>query len=106
MRLRVCGLAVALALVAAAPASADLASLKAACASKGAYRFCDDGVPPSGGTNPNEGAVRAIAVPERYAGYAGLPAKASPDPGSGADSHGDVALDADVTLPTTPAPHP
>ena len=92
--------------MAAAPASADLASLKASCADKGTYRFCDDGVPPSGGTSPNEGAARAIAVPERYAGYVGLPAKAAPDPNSGADSHGDIALDADVTLPTTPGPHP
>src|SRR5256885_10837344 len=106
MRLRMCGLAMTLALVTAAPARADLASLKASCADKGTYRFCDDGVPPSGGTSPNEGAARAIAVPERYAGYVGLPAKAAPDPNSGADSHGDVALDADVTLPATPGPHP
>src|SRR3982074_1788852 len=94
-----------------APARADLSSLHAACAPRTAidptpagapaltYVFCDDGVPSAGGTNPNPGAVKALAVPERYAGYAGLPAKAVPYPGAGADPSGDVALDADVTLP-------
>lgn len=96
----------ALALLLAAPASADLASLKAACAPRDAagdgslpYVFCDDGVPPSGGTEPNPGAVRAVAVPQRYDGFAGLPPKAAPDPASGADANGDIALDVDVTLP-------
>ena len=106
-------LACVLALVVLAPAAAhaDMASLKGACkqqdaadgdVSNGAllpFVLCDDGVPPTGGTTPNEGAVNAIPVPERYAGYAGLPAKATPDPGSGADSAGDIALDADVSLP-------
>jgi hypothetical protein len=94
-----------------APARADLGSLEASCSrqdaadgdvSNGAtlpFTLCDDGVPSSGGTTPNEAAVKAIPVPERYAGYTGLPAKAAPDPNSGADPNGDVALDADVSLP-------
>jgi predicted acyl esterase len=63
------------------------------------YRFCDDGVPPVGGTTPNEGAEGAIPVPQRYAGYRGLPAPAAPDPGAGADSNGFIALDVNVALP-------
>ena len=63
------------------------------------YRFCDDGVPPVGGTTPNEGAVGAIPVPQRYAGYRGLPAAAAPDPGAGADANGFIALDVNVSLP-------
>ena len=96
----------------ATPASADLASLKAACVQKDAldndtsngltlpYTFCDDGIPPTGGTEPNEGAVSAVPVPAKYEGYVGLPAKAS-DAATmpGADSNGDVALDVDVSLP-------
>jgi acetyl esterase/lipase len=107
-------LACALALLLVGPvatAGADLSSLKSSCQrqdaadgelSNGAklpYEFCDDGVPPTGGTTANQGAVNAIPVPERYAGFALLPPKASPDPGSGADTNGDVALDADVSLP-------
>ena len=104
-------LVVALLLFGPAAANADLSSLKAACKpqdaadadlSNGArlpFTFCDDGVPPAGGTTPNEGAVNAIPVPERYAGFAGLPPKAAPDPGSGADANGDIALDADVSMP-------
>lgn len=69
------------------------------------YRFCDDGVPPVGGTTPNEGSVRAIPVPQRYAGHRGLPAKAAPDPGAGADSNGFIALDVNVSLPD-PRRHP
>jgi prolyl oligopeptidase family protein/X-Pro dipeptidyl-peptidase-like protein len=95
----------------APPASANIETLKAACTpqdaadgsvSNGArlpFAFCDDGLPPSGGTTPNEGAAKAIPVPERYAGFAGLPPKALPEPGSGADASGDVALDADVSVP-------
>jgi hypothetical protein len=95
----------------AVPASADLGSLKAACGERDAadgdtsngvalpYVFCDDGLPPVGGTQPNEGAVSAIPVPQRYEGWAGLPPKVAPDAGSGADANGDVALDADLTLP-------
>jgi acetyl esterase/lipase len=102
----------ALALACAAPASADLASLKAACEARDAagdgslpYVFCDDGVPSTGGTEPNEGAVSAVAVPQRYDGFAGLPAKTAPDPGAGADRNGDIALDVDVTMPD-PTRHP
>ena len=103
------------ALFAAAPASADLASLKAACTIRDAadndtgnglqlpYRFCDDGVPDAGGTNPNVGALAAVAVPQRYDGFLGLPAKIAPDPGSGADANGDIALDIDVSLPDATA---
>ncbi|MEX2196749.1 MAG: CocE/NonD family hydrolase C-terminal non-catalytic domain-containing protein [Thermoleophilaceae bacterium] len=103
--------AAVLALVSAAPASADLASLKDACQAGDAapgdradglvlpYVFCDDGLPDAGGTEPNERAARAVAVPQRYQGHAGLPAKAPAHPGSGADSNGDVALDVDVTMP-------
>jgi dienelactone hydrolase len=117
--LRACiGCALALVLIGpAAPARADLGSLEATCVQRDAadgdasnglelpFLFCDDGVPPSGGTTPNPGAVKALAVPQRYAGFAGLPPKASPDPGSGADSNGDVALDADLSLPD-PSRHP
>jgi dienelactone hydrolase len=107
----VCVVALAVAGAAAPAASADLASLEAACSQRDAadgstangaelpFVFCDDGVPPAGGTTPNQGAVSAISVPERYSGYAGLPPKASPDPGSGADANGDVALDADLSRP-------
>jgi predicted acyl esterase len=92
-------------------AHADLASLKASCRTTDAvdgrrsnaiqipYRFCNDGLPRVGGRTPNEGARRAVAVPERYNGYAGLPRKVDPDPDAGADSDGFVALDANVALP-------
>lgn len=107
MRAGALALAAAVAALAlAAPASADLAGLKAACAPRDAagdgslpFLFCDDGVPPAGGTEPNVGAVRAVAVPQRYDGFAGLPPKLAPEPGSGADANGDVALDVDVSMP-------
>jgi predicted acyl esterase len=95
-----------------APAAhADLASLKASCHKSDAvdlrrsnaiqipYRFCDDGLPRVGGRTPNEGAARAVAVPERYDGYEGLPRMVDPDPDAGADSDGFIALDANVALP-------
>ena len=63
------------------------------------YRFCDDGVPPVGGTTPNEDAEAAIRVPQRYAGYRGLPRRAAAEPESGADSKGYIALDVNVALP-------
>ena len=97
--------------VAATPASADLASLKAACTQRDAldndtsngmalpYTFCDDGVPPAGGRTPNVGAVNAVAVPQKYAGHVGLPEKAPADPDTGADPDGNIALDVDVSLP-------
>ena len=40
-----------------------------------------------------------MAVPQRYGGYRGLPRRASPEPGAGADSRGFVALDVNVALP-------
>ena len=98
-------------LTAAAPADAGMQTLRSSCARQDAADgtlangvrlpivFCDDGVPHAGGTTPNTGAVDALPVPERYNGYAGLPRKAPPDPGSGADSAGYLGLDADVTLP-------
>jgi acetyl esterase/lipase len=102
----------ALLLIIPGGASADMASLKASCATKDAadndttngiqlpYRFCDDGIPAAGGRTVNVGAMKAVAVPEKYAGYAGLPAKALPaDLNSGADANGNIALDADVSLP-------
>jgi len=103
---------VAAGLAFATPASADLQTLKAACKpadaappSSGArmpFIHCDDGVPPVGGTTPNNGAINAVAVPERYGGdgVTGLPPKAMPpDPNSGADANGDIALDVNVSLP-------
>ena len=98
-------------LVAPIAAQADMPSLKESCRRADAvdddtrnavqipYRFCDDGVPPVGGTTPNEDAERAIRVPQRYRGYAGLPRKASPDPEAGADFRGYISLDANVALP-------
>lgn len=92
-------------------ASADLPSLKESCRRADAlddrvsnavqipYRFCDDGIPRVGGTTPNEGAVRAIRVPQRYRSYEGLPRRTTPDPESGADSEGFIALDVNVSLP-------
>ena len=104
---------IALLAVLAIPAAAqgDLASLKASCRTTDAvdgrrsnaiqipYRFCDDGVPRVGGRTPNEGADRAVAVPQRYDGYSGLPRMISPEPDTGADSDGFVALDVNVALP-------
>jgi hypothetical protein len=101
----------------AAPASADLTTLKASCQQRDAadgdtgngvtlaYVFCDDGVPDVGGRTPNVGAIKAVAVPQRYDGFAGLPPKIAPDPNSGADPDGNIALDIDVTLPD-PSRHP
>src|SRR5256885_544425 len=96
----------------AAPASASLATLTDSCTRKDAaddntangfqlpYIFCDDGVPPTGGRTPNEGAVDAVPVPAKYAGFAELPPKAA-DARSvpGADSNGNIALDVDLSLP-------
>ncbi|HEV3001616.1 MAG TPA: CocE/NonD family hydrolase C-terminal non-catalytic domain-containing protein [Solirubrobacteraceae bacterium] len=101
----VAALAALAAALAPAAASADLASLKAACAPSEGVRFCDDGVPDAGGRTPNPGGVKAIEVPAAYAGHRGLPAA---DPVAAAtvpgNSAGKVALDADLTLPTTPPP--
>lgn len=99
-----------LALAAAPTASADLPSLLDSCAAKDAldddtaaselpFFFCDDGVPDFGGTTPNVGAVKAVAVPAAYTGQ-GQPDKdaaaALSVPGNSA---GNVALDVDLSLP-------
>jgi predicted acyl esterase len=109
--------ACAFALGAAAPASADLNSLKASCQQRDAadgdtangvtlaYVFCDDGVPNAGGRTPNTGALQAVAVPQRYDGFLALPPKVAADPNSGADLDGNIALDIDVTIPD-PSRHP
>ena len=111
------GAAVAAALL-AAPAQASLQSLEASCSARDAadgdtangvalgFTFCDDGIPAAGGTTPNPGAELALAVPQHYGGdrHSGLPPKAPPDPDSGADDAGDVALDADLSVPHLPAP--
>jgi predicted acyl esterase len=113
-------LALPLALVAVlvpSVAQADMPSLKASCKRTDAldhdtrnaiqipYRFCDDGIPPVGGLTPNEGAIRGVPVPQRYAGYAGLPRRVTPDPDSGADSRGFITLDVNVAMPD-PRRHP
>lgn len=101
----------------AAPAAhaAIPASLKSSCTVKNphpgySYRFCDDGLPPSGGTTPNQSGLNAVKVPAKYLATAGddwtgLPARA-PDATAmpGADNQGDIALDVDVSIPTTAAP--
>ena len=56
-------------------------------------------MPRAGGRTANEGARRAVPVPQRYSGYRGLPRRATPDPDAGADSDGFVALDVNVALP-------
>jgi len=95
----------------ATPARADLASLKNSCVTKFAvttpqgpalpYTFCDDGLPPVGvgGRAANEGAKNAVAVPEKYLDYDEQPIKAKAEQGTGADGNGDIALDADVSIP-------
>ena len=104
---------IALLLLLALPAAAQagMPSLKESCRTEDAldgqgsnaiqipYRRCDDGVPRVGGRTPNEDARRAVRVPQRYKGYAGLPRRASADPDSGADSRGSIALDVNVALP-------
>ena len=86
-------------------ARADLGSLKGACTDAGGVRFCDDGVPDAGGRTPNPGGAKAIEVPAAYAGHAGLPAA---DPVAAAqvpgNSAGNVAIDANLTLPSGAAP--
>ena len=103
----------------AAPATAAIPqSLKDSCQPRDAadgdtsnglqmpFRLCDDGLPPTGGREPNVGAVSAVAVPQRYNGYAGLPERVlPPDPNAGADSNGDIAIDIDLSLPD-PQRHP
>jgi hypothetical protein len=105
------------ALAGAGPAAADVGSLKSACIKRDAadgntgngvrlpYLFCDDGLPSAGGRTANAGAMKALAVPERYDGFAGLPKRAAPEANAGADASGNIALDADVSLPD-PARYP
>ena len=107
-------IAVAFALLVGAPAAhADLRSLEAACVHRYAgdgkrlpFTYCDDGVPAAGGTTPDPGAALALAVPERYGGdgYTGLPPKAPAESGSGADANGNIALDADLSIPSSRTP--
>jgi hypothetical protein len=85
-------------------------SLKAGCTTLTphpgySYKFCTDGVPPVAGTTPNIGGVSAVRVPAKYDGWEGLPPKAA-DAASmpGADPDGYVALDVDVSMPTSPPP--
>jgi dienelactone hydrolase len=66
------------------------------------YFFCDDGVPDFGGLVPNLTGAKAITVPAKYGGdgFTGLPAKAL-DAATvpGANPAGDIAIDADISLP-------
>ena len=100
-----------LALLCAGSAEAAIpTSLKSACTNQTphagfSYSFCDDGLPPSGGTTPNPAGTSAVEVPARYEGFAGLPDKsedATDVPGS--DPDGNIALDVDISVPTGPAP--
>jgi dienelactone hydrolase len=98
-------------LVGTSAASAEVpATLKGACTTQVphpgfSYRFCTDGVPPVAGLVPNIGGVSAVRVPAKYDGWEGLPPK-SADAASmpGADPDGMVALDVDVSLPTSAPP--
>jgi hypothetical protein len=90
-------------------------SLKLSCAVRTpaagySYQFCDDGLPPTGGTTPNQPGTNAVKVPAKYQAttgddYTGLPAKAS-DASTmpGADNQGEISLDVDISIPTAAAP--
>jgi dienelactone hydrolase len=98
-------------LVGAGTANAEIpASLKSSCFTLNphpgySYQLCNDGTPPVAGRTPNIGGVNAVRVPAKYDGYEGLPAKAADAAGMpGADPDGDIALDVDISRPTTPAP--
>ncbi len=98
-------------LVGAGVADAEIpASLKTSCTVQAPhpgypFQLCNDGIPLVAGRTPNVGGINAVRVPAKYDGYAGLPAKAA-DAASmpGADADGNVALDVDISRPTTPAP--
>src|SRR5918996_4954816 len=105
----------AVSLVWAAPAAnatiAPTLHADAACDTKTphpgfSYVFCDDGVPNAGGLVPNGTGAAAVTVPAKYGGdgYTGLPASAGAPTDPGADAGGNIALDVDVSLPTTAAP--
>ena len=93
----------------------DAADGEAAIDTELGYGFCDDGVPSlalapgPGGLIPNATGASAITVPARYetAGntHAGLPGKAL-DAASmaGADPTGNIAIDADISIPTSAPP--
>lgn len=135
-RLVIAGALVVLLQLPGSAAGAGFSSLQAACSTQHpadapslSYRFCDDGVPATGGRTPNPGGVNAVEVPAAYytpgaptgapgddGTIDGLPPAAGNDaptpscsvPGSapaltplGTCS---VALDVDVTLPSGPAP--
>jgi hypothetical protein len=110
-RLAVALVVLVAALAAVSSASAQIpSSLKSSCSVQTphpgySYQFCDDGLPPTGGTTPNPGAVNAVPVPAGYDGFVGLPPK-SDDAVTvpGADPNGDIALDVDISIPTVPAP--
>lgn len=83
------------------------------------YKLCDDGKPPMGvgGRFPNATGANAVTVPEKYQtpmvdSFTGLPPATTPDPGTGADATGNIALDVDITYPTStgggpqPGAHP
>jgi hypothetical protein len=98
-------------LVGGGTANAEIpASLKSACFTLTphpgySYQQCTDGTPPVAGRTPNIGGVSAVRVPAKYDGYEGLPAKSSDAADMpGADPDGYVALDVDISRPTTPAP--
>src|ERR687887_421217 len=90
-------------------------SLKSSCtvripAAGYSYQFCDDGLPPTGGTTPNQPGTNAVKVPAKYQAttgddWTGLPAKAA-DASTmpGADNQGDIALDVDISIPTSTPP--
>jgi dienelactone hydrolase len=113
-------LAAGVALAAAPTASADLASLQAACTKKDAadgditngadrlpFYFCDDGVPDAGGRTPNPTGASAIEVPAKYQGFLGLPGEAEDAADvPGADPDGNIALDVDLSLPNPTTPEP
>jgi hypothetical protein len=69
------------------------------------FQYCSDGTPAVSGRTPNIGGVKAVTVPAKYDGWEGLPAKSADAASSpGADPDGNIALDVDISLPTTPAP--
>lgn len=69
--------------------------------------YCSDGTPSAGGRDPNLTGALAVKVPAKYAGdgFTGLPLKAGDAATmAGADPTGFIALDTDVSLPTTAPP--
>jgi dienelactone hydrolase len=113
-RTLVFGAVIASSLLWAAPAGATVAPTlhaDAACDTKTphagfSYVFCDDGVPNAGGLVANGTGAAAVTVPAKYGGdgYSGLPAGAGAPTDPGADAGGSIALDVDISWPTTAAP--